>query len=43
MAADTDIVFVHGARADATGFGGVIRVLRERGLPPSARRTRSAT
>ena len=33
MAADTPtIVFVHGAWADATGFGGSIRALRDRGL-----------
>jgi pimeloyl-ACP methyl ester carboxylesterase len=33
VAADTPtIVFVHGAWADATGFGGVIRILRERGF-----------
>jgi pimeloyl-ACP methyl ester carboxylesterase len=33
IAADAPtIVFVHGAWADATGFGGVIRVLRERGF-----------
>ena len=33
MVADTPtIVFVHGAWADATGFGGVIRALRDRGL-----------
>jgi hypothetical protein len=34
MAADTPtVVLVHGAWADATGFGGVIRALRERGFP----------
>jgi len=33
MAAETPtIVFVHGAWADATGFGGVIRALRDRGF-----------
>jgi hypothetical protein len=33
MAADTPtIVFVHGAWADATGFGGVMRALRDRGF-----------
>jgi pimeloyl-ACP methyl ester carboxylesterase len=33
MTADTPtIVFVHGAWADATGFGGSIRALRERGF-----------
>ena len=33
MTVDTPtIVLVHGAWADATGFGGVIRALRERGL-----------
>jgi len=33
MAADTPtIVLVHGAWADATGFGGVIRALRNRGF-----------
>jgi len=44
MSADTPtIVFVHGAWADASGFGRVIRDLRDRGLPSSVSPTRSGT
>jgi hypothetical protein len=44
MAAETPtIVFVHGAWADATGFGEVIRALRGRGFAASGWPTRSAT
>jgi hypothetical protein len=44
MPADTPtIVFVHGAWADASGFGGSIRALRDRGLPPLVSPTRCAT
>ena len=45
MAAETPtIVFVHGAWADASGFGGVIRALgATAGSPPSAWPTPCAT
>jgi hypothetical protein len=44
MAAGTPtIVFVHGAWADASGFGGVIRALGERGHGASGSATRFAT
>ena len=33
VAGTPTIVFVHGAWADATGFGAAIRALRERGFP----------
>jgi hypothetical protein len=44
MAADRPtIVFVHGAWADASGFGGVIRALGDRGLGAIGMATRFAT
>jgi hypothetical protein len=42
-AATPTIVFVHGAWADASGFGEVIGVCATAGLSPSEWPTRSAT
>jgi pimeloyl-ACP methyl ester carboxylesterase len=44
MAAETPtIVFVHGAWADASGWGPSISALRDRGFAPLVSPTRSAT
>ena len=44
MTANTPIiVFVHGAWADATGFGGSIRALRDGGFAVIGAATRCAT